>query len=189
MEVVAFFQVYFMEELLPTYHVRSQAGIASILLLAGTVLVVVIGLVFFLKSSSPSPLTPTEPPLTVSTTPSQEKENVTELKGELVAGTPEFPVYPGAQVKKSYKKDIDQKTDYVVVWEAKGAVPQTMAWYAAELKKSGWQIEGPDFPEAKDEQQLIATNDTYKVKLIVGLEFDEETGQEGLNILAEFLNN
>ena len=73
--------------------------------------------------------------------------NFQEVKGQLIPGFPQFPVYPGAVVKKSLKaKQVqDPAKGYRAEWEIpqKKSVPEVMQWYLAELKNQGWVINEP----------------------------------------------
>ena len=78
-----------------------------------------------------------------------------EVKGKLISGFPDFPVYPGATLVASAKTNrADQlDTGYRVKWAVQvDAVPNVMEWYQDELSKNGWTYEVPNDPNATGEQ-------------------------------------
>jgi len=77
-----------------------------------------------------------------------------EIKGKLMSGFPEIPVYPGATLIASAKTNRanEQDTGYRAKWETQDAVVKVMKWYQEELPKSGWVYETPNDPNASGEQ-------------------------------------
>ena len=77
-----------------------------------------------------------------------------EVKGQVISGFPDFPVYPGATLVASAKTNrADQPdTGYRVKWEAQDSVIPVMNWYQDELSKNGWTYEVPNDPDATGEQ-------------------------------------
>ena len=107
----------------------------------------------------------------------------TELEGELVAGFPELPVYQGAALVNSYKKQEGEKVGFEANWEIDASVSEVMIWYIDALSESGWVFE--EVPEDVDEvfeQSLIAQKDETRVYLTV----EREEGAEKTEISAEF---
>lgn len=108
-------------------------------------------------------------------------EKVTEKENGLVAGFPNISQYPDAKIKTSYKKVQDNKTDYVAVWEIKGANKSIMDWYKSELTNSGWTVTGI-FSYEQDSDQMEVENEEYKLKVALS-----EDNDDAKILITEFL--
>jgi len=104
------------------------------------------------------------PKLEVATDPS-----FPEIKGRVISGFPDFPVYPGAALVASAKTNrADQPdTGYRVKWTVQGEVPIVMKWYQAELPKSSWQIEQSVDPNNPGEQINQISKGNFNGSLLV----------------------
>ena len=91
----------------------------------------------------------------------------TELEGQLVAGFPEFPVYPGANIVSSYKKQEESKVGFEANWEADASVSEVIVWYIDALRESGWVFEEEPDDLSISEQSLVAKKDNLRVYLTV----------------------
>ncbi|EKD95688.1 MAG: hypothetical protein ACD_24C00390G0009 [uncultured bacterium] len=103
------------------------------------------------------------------TTPMTENKNGTiELKKALVDDAPDFPVYPNSTIFKSYRKSINDKIEYLVIYEVADEVPDIVRWYNKNITESGWTIiQNSDYPEAEDEQILLLRNNKYNLTLVI----------------------
>ena len=109
-------------------------------------------------------------PKDIKVTPGQTPEitvepGKTELEGQLIAGFPEFPVYPGANIVSSYKKQEGDKVGFEANWEADASVNEIIVWYIDALRESGWVFEEEPELDYTSEQQLIARKDETTVYL------------------------
>ena len=119
-----------------------------------------------------------------STTVPENKEGVIELKKALVDDSPYFPVYSNSTIFKSYKKIVNGKTEYLVIYEVADEVPDIVRWYTHNLAESGWTIvQNSDYPDAEDEQILLLRNNKYNLTLVIK---DNETDGKSY-ISSEFL--
>ncbi len=100
--------------------------------------------------------------------------NKLEVKGELVAGFPDFPVYSKATVVNSsrVKELSDPAKGYQAAWKVHDAsVAKVMQWYLQELKNTGWQIVvPPNDPQGYGEQLATVSKGGSTAYLIVELE-------------------
>lgn len=103
-----------------------------------------------------------------------------EVTGELVEGFPELPVYPGATILKSYKKQEGEKVGFEANWEVDVSVDEIMAWYIDALREAGWIFEEEPVVDKTFEQFIIAQKDESRVYLTV------EREEEVTEINAEF---
>lgn len=87
-----------------------------------------------------------------------------EVKGKLIPGFPEFPVYPGATLKASAKTNRENQPDtgYRAKWVTKDSVPLVVKWSQQELPKNGWKIEALDDPENTGEQVTQISKGNFK---------------------------
>ncbi len=71
--------------------------------------------------------------------------NFPEIKGQLMPGFPQFPIYPGATLEASAKTNPEGQPDtgYRAKWVTEGNVPTVMKWYQNELPKNDWQFDPP----------------------------------------------
>ncbi len=146
----------------------------KVLIIIG-VLVISIGLtVWFIKSGqrSTNEAIPELQTQEVATDPS-----FTEVKGQLIPGFPELPVYPGASIVASAKTNPEIKLDigYRAKWKASDPVLKVMKWYLEELPKYGWNVEPPNDPNATGEQVASIAKEDLKGYLEVASESEAET--------------
>ena len=114
----------------------------------------------------------------------EKKDGVIEMKKALVDGAPVFPIFPDSAIHKSYKKTVDEKMEFLVIYEVDEEVPVIVSWYNKNAAVSGWTVvQNSDFPDAKDEQILLLRNNKYNLTLVVK---DNETDGKTL-ISTEFL--
>ena len=114
------------------------------------------------------------------------QERVIEEVGKMLAGAPDFPVYPGADVKKSFRKEKSEGIEYLLIWEVNAPVVEVMKWYGEMLRTAGWDVEGPDLPESDQEQNARLTKNDLVVNLLVRIDDD---GEERMTIIsAEFVS-
>lgn len=105
----------------------------------------------------------------------------TEVIGQLVSGFPQFPRYPGAVVKSSYKKQEGERVGYEAVWENDDSVSEVIEWYRVRLRELKWKE--VDFSEtviSGSEKFLHAKMDGLEVFLAV--EVDGEVGLTEINV-------
>jgi len=94
-----------------------------------------------------------------------------DLDSELVAGFPEFPVYPDATIINSYKKTEGAKVGYEANWKADDTVAQIASWYYEALIDMGWNFEEqPNNFEEYGEQFFLVSKDDLTIYLTVELE-------------------
>ena len=87
-----------------------------------------------------------------------------EVKGQVISGFPDFPVYPGAALIASAKTNrADQPdTGYRAKWGTQDSVIAVMKWYQAQLPKSGWQYTPPNDPQSEGEQVAEISKGDFK---------------------------
>ena len=109
--------------------------------------------------------------------------NFAEVKGQLLPGFPEFPIYPGAELVGSAEVNLPDEPNqgYRVKWTTYDPVPQVMDWYLEELSKTGWVVEEPNDPEAEGEQVANIHKGGFKGHIAVESEGSE--GEGGLIFL------
>ncbi|OGY25918.1 MAG: hypothetical protein A2Z11_02045 [Candidatus Woykebacteria bacterium RBG_16_43_9] len=107
--------------------------------------------------------------------------NFPEVKGKLISGFPQFPVYPGATLVASAKTNrVNQPdTGYRAKWETKDAVIKVMRWYQDQLPKSGWKYEVPNDPTAAGEQVAQIKKSGFEGFV------EAESEQKGAEIVVE----
>ena len=131
-----------------------------VLLLAFLVLVIGVGVALLKKPKDTKVIPADQIPATV-------EPGKTELEGQLVPDFPEFPVYPGANIVSSYKKQEESKVGFEANWEVEASVNEIMVWYSDALKESGWVFEEEPVVDETSEQQLIVRKDETRVYLTV----------------------
>lgn len=176
---------------MPTNRLRSQTGNASMLLLIGTVLLIVIGLIFLLKSSSPSPLPPIELPQTEpqsTSIPGVQIIKSQEVVGELLPGLPtNFPINQEAEVVSSYvgtAGDDSGRAAYGAVWQiSEVTVFKVMEWYSEEMAET-WIFDSPPDEDNTSIQMLKAhLKDGQSVSLTVA----QPDGKTEVSVKADFI--
>lgn len=116
----------------------------------------------------------------------ESQEKVIEEVGKMLAGAPDFPVYPGADVKKSFRKEKSGGIEYLLIWEVNAPVVEVMKWYGEVLRTTGWDVEGPDLPQSDDEQNARLTKNDLVVNLLVRI---DEDGENQMTVIsAEFVS-
>ncbi len=114
--------------------------------------------------------------------------NYTELKGQLAAGFPQFPVYPSAELEESHKKNdaIENMRGYSANWMIEGnhSVTEVMNWYRTELIKAGWTIK-----ETGEENNSIAEQTIKALKAdqaaVVIIEKGEKDDPNEIEVLVD----
>lgn len=151
-------------------QITNSDGIVGILILI-VVVVVVAGLFLTgklggLKNLVQNPQNGQQANQSLATDP-----NIVEVKGQLVEGFPDFPVYPEAKLVQSVQlKKSGSVGGYRARWELAGeSVPKVMEWYVKELRSKGWVVQPPDDPKAYGEQIATITKDNQAAYLRVEL--------------------
>lgn len=153
------------------------------LLIAGVLLFVSIS-VLVAKRFVQAPITRTTLDPTAETLmdiPSKEiatDPSFKEVKGSLIPGFPNFPVYADAELKGSatLSADADSSQGYRVIWELNkedSTVPEVMNWYQRELTRDGWKYEAPDDPTSVTEQVAQISKGNFKGYLAAEIEQNE----------------
>ena len=64
----------------------------------------------------------------------------TEIEGGVIYDFPQFPVYPGANIVSSYKKEEGDRVGFSTSWVSGEPVGEITNWYVGELQDLGWII-------------------------------------------------
>ena len=109
------------------------------------------------------------PKLEVATDPS-----FPEIKGELIGGFPELPVYPEATLVASAQTNPagQPPQGYRAKWVTKDPVIKVMNWYEAELPKAGWHYTSPNDQQSEGEQVAEISKGDFKG--YIAAEIEEE---------------
>ena len=150
--------------------------LSGFLVLAFFVLSIGIGLAL-LKKPKDTKVTPASQAPEITIEPGK-----TELEGQLVVDFPEFPVYPGANIVSSYKKQEGEKVGFEANWEVDVSVGEIMVWYIDSLSQSGWVFEEEPVVDRTSEQFIIAQMDELRVHLSV----EREEGITEINVEVPF---
>lgn len=136
-------------------NITSDLSKKLILASAALVVLVALGAWFVVVDKT---TTPKETPASqVNSETRNSDPSFTEVKSQLISGFPQFPVYPGAQLEYSAKREKTStpEGDFRAKWEIKDreAVDKVLQWYLTELPKYGWVITEPSSDrEAMGEQ-------------------------------------
>ncbi|OGK11374.1 hypothetical protein A2954_03420 [Candidatus Roizmanbacteria bacterium RIFCSPLOWO2_01_FULL_37_12] len=117
----------------------------------------------------------------------QVQETVYESAGSLILGFPDIPVYSNLVVDKSFKKELNGKTNYVATWFFEGDNKEIMKWYADEFVKTGWTVVGPFIYESENKLEIDAENSMYKLRLLNTEREEGDTGKPGELIMVEII--
>ena len=142
------------------------------LLVVGFLVTIVAVLLFVFYNRSPQTPLPAALPLTSPTRPIVEK--MEEIQNQLVEGMPEFPLYPGGVIEKSFKRTVGTNNGYIVDMIANASLGDIISFYETELTKDGWTI--TVIPEERDEtgeEAIEATRDNMNV--LINLEREDST--------------
>ena len=150
----------------------KKSNMASKMILGIVVLIVIFGaltgFIILTSKKSASETASTIPQVEVAADPAFE-----EVKGQLITGFPDFPVYPGATIVSSakVKQNEDPAKGYRAEWEVQAeSVTKVMQWYLQELKSKGWTIlESPNDPESYGEQIASASKNGSIAYFVVEL--------------------
>jgi len=108
--------------------------------------------------------------LEVSTDP-----NFPEVKGRIISGFPDFPVYPSATLVASslINKEGETVQGYRVKWKTNpGNVPEIMQWYQSALQKAGWTFTANDDTQSLGEQVAPISKGDYRGYVAAEMEGD-----------------
>lgn len=93
--------------------------------------------------------------------PGEEPGKVFGEEGQLVAGFPSVPQYPGATLLSSYRKVDGTRAGYEAKWEIDEPIITVVPWFIEEFTEGGWDwtiIEAPETFE-NTEQEILVTGD------------------------------
>ena len=97
-----------------------------------------------------------------------------EIKGELIGGFPDFPVYPGATLIASAQTNPagQPPQGYRAKWVTHDPVIKVMNWYEDDLPIAGWQYTPPNDQQSEGEQ--VAEISKGDLKGYIAAEIEEE---------------
>jgi hypothetical protein len=105
------------------------------------------------------------------------------VEGQLVADFPAMPVYPGAVLEDSYKKEDAGKVGYEASWVTTARFADVANWYVRALRDAGWLIlEAPPLKMAPDDIDVATAIKVQRNEITATLFIEQEVEEgEGLH--------
>lgn len=89
---------------------------------------------------------------------------VSVSSGKFVAGFPDFPIFPNAnivssQITQAVPAPNPEPPSYQAYLESDKSVAEIISWYTTDLKTAGWVMVTPADPSTPTDESIVITND------------------------------
>jgi hypothetical protein len=97
---------------------------------------------------------------------------VKQAKGQLVAGFPDLPIFPGARITSTQHAEavsapFYQPASYQAYLQSDKSVPEIIGWYTKNLQAAGWKMITPADPSTPSDQSIVMTKNSLTVSINV----------------------
>lgn len=170
-----------------TPSMTPQKKSLAVPLVIGFLVTVCLVLLFvYYRSSQTSPSLPLPAPLPLtSPSPTRMVEKMEEVKGQLIAGMPNVPMYPDATLHESFKRTLGEQYVYTANMTTEASMSDILSFYQTELTNDGWTITAIPENIAKVEDEAGLEASKGDMSLLITLESEDQPTQMAISVFVK----